>query len=104
RSFLTKSVISLLLVTLCLVINTNGAKEPDVRDEAQKFIDSYTAEFNRLRTIYVQADWTSNTTIIEGDDTNSKTTNDALEKFSDFTGSKANIDSATEFLKKKDKL
>lgn len=76
----------------------------DVRKDAQKFIDEYTAEWSRLRYESAQADWRSNTYIVEGDDTNARATVAAAEKLAAFTGSKANIDAATAFLKQKDKL
>lgn len=76
----------------------------DVRKDAQKFIDDYTATWAKLRYESAQADWRSNTMIIEGDDTNAKATVAAGEKLAAFTGSKENIEKATEFLKQKDKL
>jgi peptidyl-dipeptidase A len=81
-----------------------AAAKPNVRKDAQKFIDEYTAEWSRLRYESAQADWRSNTYIVEGDDTNAKATVAAAEKLAAFTGSKANIDAATAFLKQKDKL
>jgi peptidyl-dipeptidase A len=97
-------IISLVLIVFCLFITTKGEKGEDVKAEAQKFLDQYTATWNQLRTTYVLADWNSNTKIVEGDKTNANATNAALEKLAEFTGSKANLDTATEFLKKKDKL
>jgi peptidyl-dipeptidase A len=78
--------------------------KPNVRNDAQKFIDEYTATWSKLRYESAQAEWRSNTYIIEGDDSNAKATVAAEEKLAAFTGSKANIDAATAFLKQKDKL
>ncbi len=50
------------------------------------------------------AEWASNTRIVEGDKTNANATNAALEKLTAFTGSKANVDAATRFLKQKEQL
>jgi len=76
----------------------------DVRADAQKFIDDYTAMWSKLRYESAQAEWRSNTMIIEGDDTNAKATVAAAEKLAAYTGSKTVIDAATAFLKQKDKL
>jgi peptidyl-dipeptidase A len=81
-----------------------ASSAPDVRTDAQKFIDQFTAEWIRLRYAYSQASWASNTKIIEGDDTNTKAENAALEKLTAFTGSKENIEKATMFLKEQSKL
>ncbi|HEX8843162.1 MAG TPA: M2 family metallopeptidase [Pyrinomonadaceae bacterium] len=71
----------------------------DVGADAQKFIDEYTAEYLKLRYIYSQASWNSNTRIVEGDDTNAKAENAALERLTTFTGSTRNIEKAQAFLK-----
>src|SRR5262245_50020241 len=106
--FRSKRVICLVLLTFCLVFTSttsgDSKEKEEARTEAQKFIDQYTATWNQLRTTYVLADWNSNTKIIEGDKTNANATNAALEKLAEFTGSKTNLDTATELLKKKDKL
>ena len=76
----------------------------DVKADAQKFIDEFTAEWLKLRYAYSQASWNSNTHIVEGDETNSKAENAALERLTTFTGSRENIEKATTFLKQKEKL
>src|ERR1041384_2659556 len=92
-------MISLTLIFLCLVVVTNGQKESTVSGEAQKFIDRYSAEWNELRYANNLAQWNSNIKIVEGDDTNSKSANATGEKLSAFIGSKANIDTARDYLK-----
>lgn len=104
-----KRAISLILVVLVLFLTvpTSGQqslKPTGASAEAQKFIDEYTAQWTKLRYAEVLADWKSNTQIVEGDDSNAKATNAAQEKLSAFTGSRANIEAATKFLKQKDKL
>ncbi|HJU55023.1 MAG TPA: M2 family metallopeptidase [Pyrinomonadaceae bacterium] len=98
----------LLLIVLLLVALAPGAKTTadasDLRAEAQKFIEQFTAEWLQLRYAYNQASWNSNTKIVEGDDTNAKAENAALEKLTAFTGSKQNIERATALLKQQDKL
>lgn len=76
----------------------------DVKAEAQRFIDSYTREWMKLRYASSLAEWQSNTRIVEGDQTNAKATVAANEKLVAFTGSKANIEAAQKFLKQKNKL
>jgi peptidyl-dipeptidase A len=98
-----------LLAMLLLIAFAPGGQRavsasPDVRADAQKFIDEYTAQWLKLRYAYTQASWTSNTHIIAGDDTNSKAENAALEKLTAFTGSKENIEKARAFLKEQNKL
>ncbi|HUQ34358.1 MAG TPA: hypothetical protein VM095_19715, partial [Pyrinomonadaceae bacterium] len=101
RRFLSKAAILLTIILLLVAFIPGGQKvegASDVRDEAQKFIDQYTAQWLQLRYAYTQASWNSNTKIVEGDETNSKAENAALERLTTFTGSKANIESATAFL------
>jgi peptidyl-dipeptidase A len=76
----------------------------DFKADAQKFIDDYTKTWSRLRYESSLAEWQSNIMIVEGDDTNARATVAAAEKLVAFTGSKANIDAATKFLKDKNKL
>lgn len=96
----------LLILTLLFAFVPGGqtASASSVRDEAQKFIDQFTAEWLQLRYSYSQASWNSNTKIIEGDQTNSKAENAALERLTAFTGSRNNIEQATRFLKEQAKL
>src|SRR5436853_2674149 len=105
RSFISQ-VTSLSLLPFLLLAFVPGRQSAavDVRADAQKFIDQFTAEWLKLRYAYSQASWNSNTRIVEGDDTNSKAENAALEKLTTFTGSRENIERATAFLKQKEKL
>jgi peptidyl-dipeptidase A len=98
-----------LLFFICLLLaaipgGQNVASASNVKDDAQKFIDQFTAQWLQLRYAYSQASWNSNTKIVEGDDTNAKAENAALERLTAFTGSKENIDKATALLKQQDKL
>jgi peptidyl-dipeptidase A len=99
---------SLLLVIFLLLSFIPGVQRAvnatSVRDDAQKFIDEFTAQWLQLRYSYSQASWNSNTRIVEGDDTNSKAENAALERLTAFTGSRDNIEKATRFLKEQNKL
>jgi peptidyl-dipeptidase A len=107
RSFLSQAASLLLAIFLLLAFIPSGqrvASASSVRDDAQKFIDQFTAQWLQLRYSYTQASWNSNTKIVEGDDTNSKAENAALERLTAFTGSKENIEKASAFLKEKNKL
>lgn len=106
-SLLLQAIGSLLIVFLLLAFIPGGqrvASASSVRDDAQKFIDQFTAQWLQLRYAYSQASWNSNTRIIEGDDANSKAENAALERLTAFTGSKDNIEKASAFLKEQNKL
>lgn len=85
------------------------AEDPVTRElvrqaEAQAFLDAYTAELLELDYAAEQADWISNTRIVEGDDTNSKRTEAAMAAVAAFSGSAANIESARGFLAARDAL
>jgi peptidyl-dipeptidase A len=70
--------------------------------EAQAYLDTYTQEYQKLYYASSQAEWESNTRIVEGDSTNAVRTKAANEAFADFTGSEENINKTREFLKKSD--
>lgn len=84
---------SLLIFSAC---NTN---KPVNNAEAQGFINFYTAEYVKLSTASSEAQWAANTKIIEGDSTNAKEVERTGEAYAAFTGSKENIEKATDFLK-----
>lgn len=81
-----------------------AAQAADVRAEAQRFLDAYSAKSRELSYAYQLADWQSNTHIVEGDETNAKATTAALEALTAFTGSRSNIEAATGFLKQRKAL
>jgi peptidyl-dipeptidase A len=98
-----------LLLFICLLLSfvSGGqrvASASSVSEDAQKFIDQYTTQWLQLRYAYTLASWNSNTKIVEGDETNAKAENAALERLTAFTGSKENIEKATALLKQQDKL
>lgn len=74
------------------------------QDAAQKFIDSYTAEYVKLYTNSSEAQWKANTEIVEGDSANTVNARKADEAMAQFTGSTQNIDNARKFMNMKDKL
>ena len=72
--------------------------------EAQKFLDKYTAEYVKLYATASEAQWKANIEIIEGDSTNSLAARAADEAMAAFTGSKENIEAAKKYLSDKSKL
>ncbi len=92
-------------VTLPVVAGLAGCSTPDdPQKEAQGFIDGYTARWMELSKDYALAEWNSQTHIVPGDTVNAAATRAARERFSAFTGSKANIDSTTTLLARADQL
>lgn len=74
------------------------------QSDAQAYLDSYAAEFQRLYYASAQAEWASNTHIVEGDSTNARRTKAANEAYASFVGSVANIERIRGYLAQKDRL
>lgn len=72
--------------------------------DAQAYLDSYAAEFQRLYYASAQAEWESNTRIVAGDSSNAVRTKAANEAYARFVGSVANIERIRGFLTQKDRL
>jgi peptidyl-dipeptidase A len=72
--------------------------------DAQAYLDSYAAEFQRLYYASALAEWASNTRIVEGDSTNARRTKAANEAYASFVGSVANIERIRGYLAQKDRL
>jgi len=72
--------------------------------EAQAFLDGYTKKFVELYYASSQAEWRSNTYIVEGDDTNAKATGAAQAAMAAFTGSAEVIAKTRGLLAKKAEL
>ena len=70
-----------------------------VPEKAQEFVDTYSKQYQKLVYESGEAEWRSNTMIVEGDTTNAYSTREANEALAAFTGSKDNIEKAREFLK-----
>ena len=100
----------LAAIGLALFSCENKTEKPDEKPvdqaqsnaEAQAFIDSYSKTYQELYYTSSEAEWKSNTEIIEGDSTNSVATRVANEAYADFTGSEENINKTREMLKKDD--
>ncbi|WP_347156993.1 M2 family metallopeptidase [Pontibacter chitinilyticus] len=77
---------------------------PNLQQEAQVFLNQYSKTYQQLYTASSEAEWRSNTHIVEGDSTNAVATRQANEAFAAFTGSAENINTAKAMLAKKDQL
>lgn len=95
-----------LAVALALATSgaARGATPGPAQAEAQAFIDSYTQKFLELYYAASQAEWRSNTYIVEGDETNAKATEAAQAAMAAFTGSAEVIAKTRGFLAKKAEL
>ena len=102
---------SLLIPAFALLMACGGDKTNDggnagkaLQDSVQAYLDAYTRKYQELSIIDNEAEWRSNTHIVEGDTTNSSATNKAEEEMARFTGSTENIETARKYLAQKDKL
>ena len=95
-----------LLVAGVALLGAAGCQQgPDaLRAEVDKFLDEYSAEFVRLYAESSEAEWASNTRIVEGDETNLKRTEAANRALAEFTGSAEVIEAATGYLDRADRL
>jgi peptidyl-dipeptidase A len=98
RVFLPILAIAMLAVTAC----RQGSDA--LRAEVDGFLDEYSAEFVRLFTESSEAEWASNTRIVEGDETNLKRTEAANRALAEFTGSTEVIEKAKGYLERADEL
>ncbi|MXV14908.1 M2 family metallopeptidase [Hufsiella ginkgonis] len=89
---------------LILLLFSSCASNERKQAEAQSFIDAYTTEYLELYTASSEAQWASNTKIVEGDTTNAHLVQVTGEAFANFTGSKENIERARKLLETKSDL
>ena len=95
-----------LVVLACLVLlgGTSCRRATEIQMEAQGFLDGYTATYADLSYAAAQAEWESNTRIVEGDDTNAQRTRAANEALAAFTGSIENIETCRRLLAQREQL
>lgn len=93
-----------LYFLLIAILPYGCSNEKKSQQDAQLFLNTYTAEYVRLYTASSEAQWAANTKIIEGDSTNAKLVQKTGEMFANFTGSKENIEKARNFLDNKSDL
>ncbi len=95
----------LMIALIGTVLSMSCSQQnPEAVAEAQTFLDDYTARLLEVYYASAQAEWQSNTEIIEGDTTNAARTNRANEAYAAFTGSVENIEQARKFLARKGQL
>jgi peptidyl-dipeptidase A len=94
----------LLIPGLVLALVWSCASKKNYQQEADTFIKSYTEKFQQLYTASSEAEWASNTRIVEGDSTNAVRTRKANEAMAAFTGSEENIKQTRELLGHKGQL
>ena len=94
KKMITFFVVSLTIIS-CSTKSTVDTKDnmssSSIVAEAQAYIDSYTETLLVLYYEAAEAQWQSNTMIVEGDTVTSNRTNLANEKMASFTGSIGNI-------------
>lgn len=76
----------------------------DAAKRATAFLERYSTRYRELYTAAQEADWTSQTHIVEGDETNKKRLEAANEALAAFTGSVENIETARALLAAKSEL
>ena len=83
---------------------TSGNANKALQDSVQAYLDGYINRYLQLSIISNEAQWKSNTHIVEGDSSNAVATNKAEEENAKFTGSTENIEAANKYLAQKEKL
>jgi peptidyl-dipeptidase A len=96
--------VSFLLAIVVIACNNNSASDLAFQKNAQAFLDSFNTEYLRLSTAYSEAQWASNTKIVEGDSTNAIAEQKAGEAYGNFIGSNNVVDKVQASLKEKQKL
>lgn len=84
--------------------DAGSTADPALQAEVQSFLDDYTQEFQGLYYEMTQAEWASNTRIVEGDSTNAERTQAAHAALSRFTGAADLVEKTRGYLEKKDAL
>lgn len=99
-----KQIVALALGAAVALAGAAGAAPGGAQGEAQAFLDAYTQKFLELYYATSQAEWRSNTYIVEGDESNAKATQAAQAAMAAFTGSAENIAKTRALLAKKSEL
>lgn len=92
------------IFTACSSSSTKSNGNEKVQADAQKYLEIYNTEYQRLTIAANEASWKSNTYIVEGDTATKNATNRSNEAIATYTGSNANIDSAKKYLAIKEQL
>ncbi len=92
------------IFTACNNSSSESNGNEKVQADAQKYLEIYNSEYQRLTIAANEASWKSNTYIVEGDTATKNATNRSNEAIATYTGSNANIDSAKKYLAIKEQL
>ena len=99
RRYLAAVMAATLLTGCASSSTTSGGIVGTVSQAAvQAYLDSYEKEYQRLYTASAEAQWASNTRIVEGDSTNALRQRAADEALNAFVGSSENINRIRAFL------
>jgi len=96
----------LIIVVTGFLATTLAAcdRRTDIGLHAQAFLEEYTARYLELYTASQEAEWASNTRIVDGDDTNRRRTEAANQALAEFAGSTEVIASARAYLEWREHL
>ena len=96
--------IIMLMILLGCKAQEGSQKLTEEQQKAQSFLDSFHQGYIKIYYDYSEAQWQSNTKIVEGDSTNAVKERSAGEAFSNYVGSKAVIERSRSFLADKANL
>src|SRR5687767_4378543 len=95
----TVALAAAMILTACATTSQTGTVACAVTQAAaQTFLDNYAREYQRLNIASSEAQWASNTRIVEGDTTNTARQRAADEALNAFVGSTQNITTIRGFL------
>ncbi|MDY7095240.1 MAG: M2 family metallopeptidase [Acidobacteriota bacterium] len=107
------SAFAVLCCGLLLAVGCGGGSTGDgpgseeisaLQGEVDSFLQDYNDRFVELYSAASEAEWASNTRIVEGDDTNRKRTEAAQQALASYTGSLEVIEQARLYLERRDDL
>jgi peptidyl-dipeptidase A len=98
--------LSIIMVVSLLACKTQEGSQKLTEEQqvVQNFLDSFHQGFLKVNYDYAEAQWQSNTKIIEGDSTNSVNERKAADAFAKFVGSSSLIGRVRQFLGNKNDL
>lgn len=102
-----RALLLLVALTMSMGCRHDRASNPNtaaIRAQADQFLGEYAAQYQRLWTESSEAEWRSNTYIVEGDSTNAERTRAAKEAQARYTGSSAMVRKTRELLDQRDAL
>src|SRR2546427_13103507 len=92
------------LMSLVVLFTSCMNEQQRHQQKVQAYLDDYNLKYKNFYTVSNEAQWQVQTHIVQGDTMNAYHARKADEAMAKFTGSKENIDKATEYLKWKNDL